>query len=75
VIVDVIVVVPVFVAVNEAMSPVPFDARPIAVLEFVQENVPPAGVLVKLVAATVPLLQTVRFDGTVAVGDGFTVMV
>jgi len=36
-----IFVVPVFVAVNEAMSPVPLEASPIAVLEFVQVNEPP----------------------------------
>jgi len=69
------VVVPVFVAVNEAMSPVPLDASPIAVLEFVHENDPPAGVLTKLVAGTEALLQTVIFDGTVTVGVGLTVIV
>jgi len=74
-IVDVKVVVPVFVAVNEAMSPVPLEASPIAVLEFVHENDPPAGVLTKPVAGTEALLQTVMFAGTATVGVGLTVIV
>jgi len=74
-IVDVMVVVPVFVAVNEAMSPVPLEARPMAVLELVHENDPPAGVLTKLVAGTEALLQTVMFAGTATVGVGLTVIV
>ena len=45
----------VFVAVNEAISPVPLAASPIAVLLFVHANVAPAVALVKLVAATFPL--------------------
>lgn len=64
-----------FVAVNEGIFPVPVDAIPIAVLELVQSNVAPEGVLVKTVAAIVPLLQTVIFAGTVTVGTGFTVTV
>ena len=74
-IVAVIFVVPVFVAVNEAMSPDPLAANPIAVLVFVQVNVPPAGTLTKVVAGIVALLQTEIFAGTVTVGVGFTVMV
>jgi hypothetical protein len=75
VIVAVIAVVPVFVPVNDAMSPEPLAANPIAVLEFVQAKVPPDGVLEKLVAATTSLLQTEMLAGTVAVEVGFTVMV
>ena len=67
--------VPVFAAVNDGVLPVPLEASPILVLVFVQENVPPDGVLVKLVAATVALLQTEIFDGTVTVGVGLTVIV
>jgi hypothetical protein len=44
------------------------------VFEFVQANVPPTGVLTKVVAPTVPLLQTEMFPGTVTIGVGFTVM-
>jgi len=67
--------VPVLVAVNEAISPDPLADKPIAVLELVHENVPPAGVLVKFVEGTDPLLQTVMFAGTITVGVGFTVIV
>jgi len=67
--------VPVFVAVNETISPVPLADKPIAVLELIHEKVPPAGVLVKFVAGTVSLLQIVMFAGTVTVGVGFTVIV
>ena len=42
----------VFVAVNAVVFPVPFAANPIAVLELVQVNVPPAGTLVKADAGT-----------------------
>lgn len=65
----------VLVAVNPAIFPLPFAAIPIAVLEFVQLNVPPAGLLTKFVAAIVPVLQTIIFVGTVTVGDEFTVIV
>jgi len=67
--------VPVFVAVKAGISPVPLAAIPIAVFELVHENVPPAGVLVKLEAVTEPLLHTVMSAGTVTPGEGFTVMV
>jgi hypothetical protein len=46
-----------------------------AVLLFVQVNVAPAGVLVKVLAATSAPAQTVGLTGTVTVGSGFTVMV
>jgi len=67
-------VVPLFVAVNEGTFPDPLAARPMAVLEFVHVQVPPAGILAKLVAETVPLLQTVILAGTITVGVGSTVM-
>jgi len=66
--------VPVFVAVKAGISPVPLAAIPIAVFELVHENVPPAGVLVKLEAVTEPLLHTVMPAGTVTLGEGFTVI-
>jgi hypothetical protein len=68
-------VFPVFVAVNDEMFPEPLPPKPIAVLEFVHVNVPPAGVLIKFVDETVPLLQTVIFAGIATIGVGFTVMV
>ena len=67
--------VPVFVAVNEIISPVPLADSPMAVLELVHEKVPPAGVLVKFVAGTVPLLQTVISEGTLTVGVALMVII
>ena len=58
------------VAVKEGIFPVPDAPIPIAVFEFDQANVAPAGVLVKAVAGTVPPLQTVMAGGTVTVGIG-----
>ena len=75
VIVAVTVAVPVFVAVNEGMSPVPEPPKPIVVFEFIQENDPPVGMLEKFVRDTVPLWHTVMFAGTITVGVGFTVIV
>lgn len=75
VIVAVIGVLPLLVAVNEGMFPVPLAPNPMPVLLFVHVNVPPEGILVKLVAATVALLQTVILEGTVTVGVGLTVIV
>ena len=65
----------VFVAINVGMFPVPFAANPIAVFELVQAKVPPAGLLTKFVAATLPLLQITILVGTVTVGKGLTVTV
>jgi hypothetical protein len=79
--VAIIAVAPVFVAVNDGIFPEPLAAKPIAVLEFVQVNEPPAGELAKFVVATEPLLSKVLFAGTVTVGVpgvgafGFTVIV
>jgi hypothetical protein len=67
--------VPVLVAVNAGVLPVPEAASPIEALVLVHANVPPAGVLVKAEAATLPPLQTMMFAGTVTVGVGLTVMV
>ena len=46
-----------------------------AVFELVQANVPPAGLLIKLDAATNPVLHTTTLAGAVIVGFGFTVKV
>jgi hypothetical protein len=54
---------------------VPLAAKPIEASEFVQVNVPPAGVLVKVDAGTEAPLQTVILAGTRTVGVGFTVIV
>ena len=62
-------------ATKEGILPTPLAARPIPVLLFVQLNVEPAGLLVKLDAATVAPAQTVMLAGTVVVGLGFTVIV
>ena len=64
-----------FVPINDAIFPVPLAGNPIAVLEFVQANVAPAGVLVKFEAGIVAPLQYELFAGTVTVGVGFTVIV
>ena len=50
VIVDVTGAVPVFVAVNVAISPLPFAAKPMLASLFVQANVVPATGLVKVTA-------------------------
>jgi hypothetical protein len=65
----------VLVAVNPGILPLPLAPSPIVVLEFVQTKLPPAGLLIKFVAGTAVLLQTLMFAGTVTVGIGFTVMV
>jgi hypothetical protein len=75
VIVPVIVFEPVFVAVNDEMFPVPFAARPIDVLEFVQAKAAPGLGLVNVVPAMVAPLHRVILAGTVTVGTGLTVTV
>jgi len=65
----------VFTAVKAVIFPVPLTPRPIAVLEFVQAKIPPAGLLLKLVAGTEPLLQTLILAGTETTGVGLTVIV
>lgn len=66
--------VPVFIAVKDAISPDPLAPSPIVELEFVQVNVLPAGLLVKLVEGTTPLLQMFMFAGTFADGTGCIVI-
>jgi len=66
--------VPVLVAVNDGMLPEPLAAKPIAVLEFVQVKVAPGVTLVKVLAGTTPLLQTVILAGTDTAGIGCIVM-
>jgi hypothetical protein len=63
------------VAVKLPISPEPLAASPIAVFEFVQVYVAPAGVLLKFVGATVPFTQSVILEGIVTVGKGLTVIV
>jgi len=75
VIVAVTGVEPVFTAVIDGILVFPLAARPIEGSELVQVNVPPAGVLVNVLAATVAPLQIELFAGTVVVGVGFTVTV
>jgi hypothetical protein len=65
----------VLVAVNAGTVPVPLAPRPIAVLEFVQLKIAPAGVLVKDVAGMSVPAQTDTGAGAVIVGTGFTVTV
>jgi len=75
VIVAVTAVVVVLVAINPAISPLPFAAIPIVVFEFVQANVVPGVELVNVVPATAPPLHTIILAGSDTVGVGFTVMV
>ena len=65
---------PLLVAVKDGTSPVPLPVSPMEVLEFVQEKVPPAGVLTKLVAGILAPLHTTMFAGTVTVGTGLVVI-
>ena len=72
VIVAVIGAVVVLVAVKVGVLPLPEAAKPMAVLEFVQAKVAPAGVEVKAEAGTLAPLQTVMLAGVVIVGpEGF----
>jgi hypothetical protein len=62
--------VPVLVAVNGAMLPVPGDARPIAVLLFTQLYVVPLTAPVKVTGAVVALLHKVWLATVSTVGVG-----
>lgn len=73
--VDVTAPAPVFVAVKAGVLALPLAERPIDVTEFVHANVAPAGVLVKLDAATELPLHAVTFEGAVIVGIGLIVTV
>ena len=67
--------VPLFVAVNPGRFPLPPAPRPIDVFEFVQVYVVPGILLLNAEAITVPPEHTATFEGTTALGSGFTVMV
>ena len=64
----------VLVIVNGAMSPVPPAAKPIAVLVFVQLQVTPVMLPVKVMASVVSSLHLVWSAGLSTVGVGLTVM-
>jgi hypothetical protein len=66
---------PAFVAVKDGVLVLPLATRPIAVLEFVQVKVAPAGVDANVLAATVCPAQTVTLASATTVGNGFTVTV
>ena len=66
-----IAVVPIFTAVNDGISPVPFGGRPIPGLSFVQVNVVP--VPVKFIAVVMSPLVYVGSPGLFTVGSGFIV--
>ena len=63
------------VAVNVVISVVPFAARPILVLLFVQVKVPPVGMLVKFVVMVLSPLQIGKLAGTLTFGEGLMVIV
>jgi hypothetical protein len=67
--------VPVLVAVNAAILPVPLAARPMLVLLFVQLNVVPATAPVKVMAVVVAPLHNVWLATAFTVGVGLTVIV
>ena len=75
VIVDVMGAPVVFVEVKEGTSPDPLAPRPMAVLLFVHAKAAPAGVLLKLVVATISPAHTATSDGAETVGTGLTVTV
>jgi hypothetical protein len=63
------------VAVNPGVLVAPLAPSPIAVLEFVQVKVAPAGVEANVFAATACPAQTVTFVSATTVGSGSTVTV
>ena len=65
----------VVVALKPGRLPAPLAPKPIVGSEFVQEKLPPVGVLTKIGGFTTTLLHTVMFAGSVTVGVGFTVIV
>ena len=70
-----ITAVVVLTAVNGGIFPDPLAAKPIEVFEFTQLIVAPAGVLLRVIGATVPPLQTEILEGCAATGDALIVMV
>lgn len=63
------------VAVKPGMLVTPLAANPIAVLELVQVNVAPTGVLLNVFAGTAAPAQKVKLGSAVTTGRGFTVTV
>ena len=66
---------PLFVAVNEVISPVPLAAKPMPVFVFVQLYTVPVTAPAKTTVAVELPLQITWFDTAFAVGVGFTVRV
>ena len=66
---------PVLTPVKDGIFPEPLAAKPIEVLSLVQLKPVPLTVPEKFITPTVPLLQTVWFDGCTTFGVGFTVIV
>ncbi len=59
-------------ALNEGILFIPDETRPIAVFEFVQLYVAPAGVLKKTPSGIIDPTQKVKLWGTVTIGNGET---
>lgn len=68
-------VVPLFAAVNEGTLPLPLAGIPMDGLELVHVNVAPLIVLVNTAPGTVAPWQILVSEGTIASGEGFTVMI
>jgi hypothetical protein len=64
-----------FVAVNPGILVRPLPARPMAVLEFVQVKLAPAGLLTKVFAGIATPAQAVMLDSATTEGVGLTVIV
>jgi hypothetical protein len=73
--VTIIVAEPEPAAVKLGTLPMPFAAKPIAILEFVHVNVVPVGVPAKFVAETVAPEHTAKFAGKATTAVGLTVIV
>ena len=66
-------VLPVLIAENEGIDPVPVAANPIVESELVQAYVMPGSVLVKIVGSVNPVLHTTILAGCAIVGVGLTI--
>jgi len=66
--------VPVFIAVKDAIVPVPEAPRPIDVFELLQATTLPNGTPNKLISGTTSLLHTLIARGTTTVGRALMVM-
>ena len=62
-----------FMAVNEAISPEPEDAKPMEGVSFVQSKVVPGAAPVKITAVVKAPLQTTWLETGSTVGIGFTI--